>query len=471
MENPQFTDALIKGFTYEFPKALVVETVDGEVVALNCKTYVNGELVTGSFVADGTEVNILYVAEGVTGSVEWSDVIPVVDTESGKYKSKYFYTTDNALQIIDRKTNLEFVFNDNVQTTFINTISTGDLKLSFLYEVEKMNFSQMKLIVKDAFDMNLSVTFNLFYDMASNTWTIQLNNESVGSSYAVNKGSLSFTYSAKTAEVIDTNSEVVAKVTKYDNGDEFQGFSDWVYIDIAFAGVNGESLIALTQLSNQSMGYNKSSLEKAADEIKPIIVLDEAFLLRQTLGSKAIIPTAKAFDVLGQIVEFTVRVERGGQVLASGAGDQPLDITLDKAGYYDVVYYAKDTNGNYMSIPYMILVSDLTAPTITIENNLQDTYAVGDRITIPTYSATDNGDYCYIQVMVVLPNDEMRLLHYVENGEVTSLLDMGNYIYDASFKADENTFIAEKKGTYTLRFLAFDEYYNYTVKEITFQVK
>ncbi|MBO5737242.1 MAG: hypothetical protein J6S04_05495, partial [Clostridia bacterium] len=380
-------------------------------------------------------------------------------------------SVDETLQLIDQKTNLEFVFNDNVKTTFINTISTSDLKLSFLYEAEKVRFSQMKLIVKDAMDMDLSVTFNLFYDKASNTWTIQLNNDAVAVSYAVNKGTLSFTYSPSTYQVIDTNSEAVAKVTAYDNGDEFKGFSDWVYLDIVFASVSGESSIALTQISNQPMGYNKSSIEKAMDEIKPIIVLDEAFLLRQTLGTKAIIPTAKAFDVLGQITEFTVRVERGGQVLASGAGDEPLDIILDKAGYYDVVYYAKDTHGNFMSTPYMILVSDLTAPTLTVENNLKDTYAVGDRITIPTYSATDNGDYCYIQVMVMLPDDEMRLLHYVENGEVTSLLDLGHNIYDAHFKADNNTFITEKKGTYTLRFLAYDEYYNYTVKEITFQVK
>ena len=42
---------------------------------------------------------------------------------------------------------------------------------------------------------------------------------------------------------------------------------------------------------------------------------------------------------------------------------------------------------------------------------------------------------------------------------------------DASFKVDENTFVAEQKGKYTLRVVAYDEYYNYVVKEIEFQVK
>ena len=471
VENPQFIDALLKDFSYDFPEALVVETVDGAVISLPCDTYVNGEKVDGSFVADGEEVVIRYVAYGATGTAEWSDTIPVVDAEAGKYKSKYFYTVDEALQIIDQKTELEFVFIDNAQATFINSISTQNLTLSLLYNVDKVNFSQMKLIVTDAADNKLSVTFNLFYDKASDAWSLMLNDDVLPSAYAASKGTLSFTYSAKDYKVIDTNGEEIVKVTSYDNGETFNGFSDAVYLTIAFAGVNGESTIAMNKLCNQSMGYNKSALEKAKDEIKPIIVLDEAFLLRQNLGSKAQIPTAKAFDVLGQIAEFTVTVDMDGVVLATGAGDEALDLTLDKAGYYSVTYYAKDTNGNFMSLPYMILVSDVTAPTLTVENSLKKTYNVGDAIAIPEYSAVDNGATCYIQVMVMLPNDEMRILHYVVNGEVTSLLNKDHIVYDSSFKVDDNTFVAEQKGTYTLRVVAYDEYYNYVVKEIEFQVK
>jgi hypothetical protein len=124
-----------------------------------------------------------------------------------------------------------------------------------------------------------------------------------------------------------------------------------------------------------------------------------------------------------------------------------------------------------MSLPYMILVSDVTAPTLTVENSLKSTYKVGDQVTIPTYSATDNGDNCYIQVMVRLPDSEIRLLHYVKNGEVTSLLSKDHGIYDAPFKANDNAFITEKKGLYVLRVVAYDEYYNYTVKEYEFWVK
>lgn len=468
--SPNFTDVLLKDFIYEFPQAFAVETVDGKLISLPCKTYVNGNLVEGSFTADGEEMEICYVAEGATGSVKWEKTIPVVNAEKGKYKSKYFYTADE-IEIIDQKTNLEFAFNDNAKVSFINSISSQNIAVTFSYEVEKVNFTEMILTLTDGMNENLSVTLHLYYDQVNNQWFIQLNNDMVKSAYAAMKGILSLTYSARNYTIIDTSGEEIIVVKYYDNGENFQGFSEWVYLDIAFAGVNDESSMQLTQICNQSMGYNKSSLEKATDETKPIIVLDEAFLLRQKLGSMANIPTAKAFDVLGQITEFTVTVEMDGKVIANSKATERVEFVLDKAGYYNVTYFAEDTNGNKMTLPYMIMVSDETAPTLKVENSLKSSYQVGEGVKIPTYSATDNGDNCYIQVMVILPDDEMRLLHYVENGNVTSLLSKDHDVYDSNFKADDNTFITAKKGLYILRVVAYDEYYNYTVKEIEFWVK
>ena len=470
VKTPQFADVLLKGFTYEFPTALAIETVGGEILALPCKTYVNDMLVEGSFTAAGEEVAIRYVAEGATGLAEWENVFSVVDAERGKYKSRYFYTEDE-LQLIDQKTYLEFSFSDNAETTFVNSISSENLSVSLLYEAERTNFSEMSFIVTDAMDESLSVTFRFFYDKVGGKWSMQLNDGFGAFAYAESKGMLSFNYSAKDRKVIDTSGEAVGIVTVYDNGEEFKGFSDSVYFEIAFTGVSEQSSIYLTQLCNQAMGYNKSSIEKASDETKPLIVLDEAFLLRQKLGSTANIPTAKAFDVLGQIVEFNVSVEMNGQVIASGAADKKLEFVLDKAGYYNVTYFAKDTNNNMMSLPYMIMVVDETAPTLTVKDSLKDRYKVGDKVAIPEYAATDNGGKCYIQVMVILPDDEMRLLHYGKNGEVTSLLSKDSHVYDSNFKAGDNAFITQKKGRYVLRVIAYDDYYNYTYKEIEFWVK
>ena len=220
------------------------------------------------------------------------------------------------------------------------------------------------------------------------------------------------------------------------------------------------------------MGYSKASIDDAKDDIKPVIFLSEEFQIRQKLGSEARIPTAIACDVLGQIVEFTVTVKKpDGTVLFKGSATAPVKLTLSESGNYLVSYYAKDSNKKYAELSYMLIVYDETAPTLTITDSLADQYAVGDKISIPVYSAVDNGENCYVQVELILPNNEVRLLHYIENGELISLLDAENTLYNSSFKVDANTFVAETAGTYTLRFLAYDEYYNVVSYEMQFNVK
>jgi hypothetical protein len=145
-------------------------------------------------------------------------------------------------------------------------------------------------------------------------------------------------------------------------------------------------------------------------------------------------------------------------------------LKLDKAGNYLVTYFAKDSNGKSTEESYSVMVADETAPTLTVNGSLRSEYKVGDKISIPTYSATDNGETCCVQVELILPNNELRLLHYSENGEVTSLLAADNTLYNSSFKVDENTFVAEDVGIYTLRFLAYDEYYNTVSYEMKFNV-
>lgn len=471
VEDPYFTDALLAGFTYEFPKALAVETVGSDVIIIPCKTYVNGELVEGSFVAAGEEMVIRYLAEGQTGSVEWTETISVINTQKGKYKSKYFYTEDE-VQVIDEKNYLQFNIFENARLTFLNSLPSKDFSLALEYAKDNVHFTGMNFILTDAENHNLSVTLSFTYDSAADAWTLSVNNSKVA--YAVSKGIFSFVYSHADQKIVDTNGEAVATITAYDNGKPFAGFSETIYFDIEFTGVSAQSSIYFSNIAGQALGHNKKGddpLASAKDETKPIIVLDEAFLLRQKIGTKAKIPTAKAYDVLGQIVEFTVTVEKKGKVLYTGSATEKVDLLLDQAGNYDVTYFAKDSNNQKRELGYMITVADEIAPTLSVNGSLESSYGVGSKISIPSYSASDNNGDCTIQVMLIFPDNEQRLLHYSKNGSFTSLLDKENDIYDTSFKADSNTFIVQKKGKYILRFLAYDSDYNYTVREIVFWVQ
>ena len=100
---------MIKGFNYALTQPLVVEVVDGKVVEVPCKVYVNGELKNGQFTVDSDAVEIKYVAEGASGTSEWTTSIPVVDTEKGKYQSRYFLTEGN-IAVTDEATGVKLSF-------------------------------------------------------------------------------------------------------------------------------------------------------------------------------------------------------------------------------------------------------------------------------------------------------------------------------------------------------------------------
>ncbi len=476
VEEPEFTAAFVKGFKYDLPTVYVVETAEGKLQAVDCKISVNGELnTTGSFKASGESVVITYTAEGVSGTTVWEKTFSVVDTERGKYKSYYFHTESN-MEIKDEKSYVEFLFDEACSTQFINGLPRDSFTVNMSYDETKALFSNMTITLVDAYNVHRAVTIKFFYNKEANTWAIQMNHSEDMIEYASSRNILTFSL-LNGNKVMDESGVGIATMLFYDNGKAFEGFSDTLYLHMSFDGVEGASSMYITQIANQSMGYSKSSIDKALDEIKPIIILDEPVLMRQKLGSVAQIPTAKAYDVLGQVQEFTIKLELmtedGAVLLASGQATEKLSHTFDKAGNYRITYFAKDTNGKSMTIPYALIVADETAPTLTVKDSIKSSYSLGAKINVPSYKAEDNDGYYTVQVMVRLPNDELRLLQYNENGEITFTLRDAkeSLLYENAFIVDEDTFAAVYEGKYVLRVLAYDEYYNCTVEEFEFIVK
>lgn len=476
VEEPNFDPTFIKGFKYELPTVYVVESANGQMQEVACKISVNGELNTsGKFTATGESVTITYTAEGVSGTTVVEKTIPVVDTEYGKYKSLYFYTESN-MDIVDEKSYLEFLFNEACQTQFINPLATEGFAMTMTYEEATALFGTMKVTLVDAHNVKNAVTIEFIYDRYINMWAIKMNDSDEMIEYASSRNTLLFAL-LNGNQIMDESGVGIATIKSYDNGKAFAGFSDSVYLHISFDGVEGASSIRLTQIGNQSMGYNKSSLDKAEDEIKPVIILDEPVMMRQKLGSVAQIPTAKAYDVLGQVQEFTVKLEMmtddGWALLVSGDATNKLNYTFEKAGNYRITYFAKDTNRNSMTLPYALMVADETAPELSVKDSIKSSYSVGAKISVPSYKVSDNDGYYTVQVTLILPNNEMRLLQYNENGEITFTLLSAKEgsLYENAFISDEDTFVALYKGKYVLRILAYDEYYNYVAEEIEFIVK
>ncbi len=470
IEMPQLNKVLIKGFIYDLPQPFVVEVVDNAVVNVPCEVYVNGQLAGSSFTADGEAVTVKYVAKGKTGTTEKEITSTVVDTKNGGLQEKYFYT-EGDMTPVSEKSYLQLSFKGTAAAEFIKELYSDGFSFAFDYEKENVNFTAMSVILTDAADSNLSVTLRFAYDKVEDVWMLQVNGKGSKIAYTTSKGIFNFSYSSGDWGVADSSGTIVSKLKEYDNGLPFNGFSNLVYFRMEFEGGLETSSINLTKICNQSMGYRTSNKDDAKDTTKPVIFLNSEFQLRQQLGAEAIIPTATACDVLGQISQFTVTVSApNGSVLHSGSATEAVKFSLNEVGNYKVVYYAKDSNGKYQELSYLLRVYDETAPTITVNGTLKSEYKVGDKISIPGYSATDNNGNCTVQVEVVLPNNEIRLLQYNVNGQITWDLTSDKSLYKNGFAVDANTFVAEYKGVYVLRFLAYDDYYNCVVREIKFKV-
>ena len=117
-----------------------------------------------------------------------------------------------------------------------------------------------------------------------------------------------------------------------------------------------------------------------------------------------------------------------------------------------------------------MFVNNDIAPTLQVSALDKTEYKVGDTVTYPAYTASDDLGVCYVDVMVILPNGETRLLLHDDCGEITySLTD--SVLYGDSFRYSETAFKTERTGTYTLRYVAYDDQFNKVAHEITFTVK
>ena len=110
------------------------------------------------------------------------------------------------------------------------------------------------------------------------------------------------------------------------------------------------------------------------------------------------------------------------------------------------------------------------APELTVNSLEKTTYKLGDAVTIPAYTVTDNLNSCFVDVILLLPNAEIRLLTHDNNGQIVYSLT-NEALYNKSFINNETSFKTEQVGNYILRYVAYDDQYNRCVQELSFTVE
>ena len=470
LTRPTFIDddnlpkAYIKGFSYQVPSYTAYEVIDNKLTPVLCTCLVNEKPIKDCFTADNDYVQINYSANGETGSCISKDyIIPVIDTNKGANNEKYFYSEDDVDIALNEEDVLLTPTKDST-ITFINPLGVDDFKAYFNLENNVFKYANIRLI--DVNNQHNVISFK--YDFKNN-YVYNVNNKK--KEFATNNKEFLFRLvnDRSSANLYDINKNNLFNISTYDNGVAFNGFSDGAYLEIAFIGVKNsqnKAALSISAINGQMFG------NIGEDSNSPIIIYDN-FIAEQNIGDYLYVPTFKAYDVLGEVKETKIKIiDEDNNVLFNDdlSAFNGFSYKIDKANTFKVTYIAVDNNDNSRNKTQRIYVYDKTAPTLKVDKLNKTSYKVGDKFSIPSYVASDENNYYVVDVFVILPNNEMRLLTHDENGEVKYLLTDKD-LYDSSFIANNKSFKLETSGVYRLRYVCYDKQFNKVTVEYTFEAK
>ena len=321
-------------------------------------------------------------------------------------------------------------------------------------------------------DVNKVVTITITY--ADGKYFVALPHD--GNLYNLGqKGkSIGVSYNNGNYSVVGVDNAVCGKIACYDNGNAFEGFGDAVYIGVACNTQSGAT-INFTNIVNQTLGHRSSvGVIGSTDLIAPQIVVDDDADNNYNIGDTATIPAVKAFDVLNPIqsVKVTVIAPDGTRVLNNADGTTEHTIRLEQYGTYAVTYTATDNFGKRAPYYKTISVKETENPRLEVNTKaIGKTYKVGDKIEIPSYTVSDNSGGYNLDVMLICPDNYIVYLLNDNSGEITSCLNAENAKLPSGLLVDKKTFRLNKSGVYTLRFFAYDEFYNCVTVDVTIVVE
>jgi hypothetical protein len=342
------------------------------------------------------------------------------------------------------KNDFAFEFANNLQASFAMT-----LKSQANYD----NFSSLLITVTDAYDADCYLTFETTaIDNAKSKLVVN------GSSVFTMVGSMKnfgsgfvLTFNNNTLKLSDASAAVILALKSTAIGEPFAGFvSGFVSVKVEVKGVTAQTAVAVNAFNAHSF-----TEENRYDMISPYIVPAQELSLKNSRNSTITVPKALAYDVVDPDVYagITVYAPNGdvvtatdGTFLFEAPADKDYQIVLTSLGEYTLQYFASDVSDNSFDYGYYtIFAVDTTAPVITMKSYLKSEVKVGDELTIPEFSYSDDSSKTEdIKVMITVTLPQEMSYQIVEMGQ---------------------KFKFEQKGVYYVRFTVVDDFFNFTTVE------
>ena len=362
---------------------------------------------------------------------------PHVNADGSLDVAAYFHCNDIIFSAGDEF--FDFIIDgEDASFTFEQELAADNFSLTFAGAEENAGFEGASFYLTDSEDTSESI--KLQYAALSDSMSAFTLNDS-HRSYTVSASAfkesdydIAFNYN-KNAGTVEDSVNFSIPITTNADGSAFKGFeSGKVKLEVHLQGAKG-SFLRLKTINQQRFGniYN-------ADAVAPMICVGDT---PRTVAKDSVItlPTAYAVDVLSTKATVKMTVQSGdGEIVESIDGTRlegidpatAYQIKIEKYGIYRLEFIASDGINTTRDIVSRIRVLDGTPPVLKLSGTVSPSVNVGDKITFPQMTATDdNSENVSTWVNVQYPS-----------GKVT---------------CEQSSFVATEEGQYILTFCAMDE--------------
>ncbi len=462
-EDPILPLTYIKGAQYLVPDLYADDFSSGtqKIVKATAKVYAGTKELTvtdGYFVAEGTSVTLKYTAkDGLnrTRVQEYNIAVTDVGFTNKLDLTKYFIADGGVATVVNRTIeggNQKLIAlqaeEQNATFKFIRELNGRNFKTTFTLEEEKTNYEK---VILRLFDYENSKKY-VEVVLTNNDGKIAV--KPTGGMEIKTKfkfgGDVKDCFAQLEGNTLFICNEYFT-VKSYADGSEFKGFDKFVHFEMEFVNCTGTAEVIIKNINGQSMNNGLGT-----DVTEPNLMYigtkcpAEADL-NQTISFIPVFAT----DVLDPYayITLTVRTPDGeyataldGTVLKNVATDKLYQLKLTAYGGYTVTYKYADSNGNGRpnGKPMTVNCLDKQSPEISVSAN-QISGRVGQKITLPEYTATDNystGSAIKVYIQIITPD--------------------GIYLSYSS----KNGYTPTKAGVYTVRYYLFDANYNTQFKDV-----
>lgn len=412
-------------------------------------------LYTPQLQTDETEATVYITYETYCKGYESDALSKTYQVKVIKAGQIYDMFDRNDITVTPNKDYLDFsTQTDGAHMRYVNPLAAKNFEILFDIPVAENNFTTLRLTFTDSLDTTQKLTVDIVRNEGAKRCFVYVNGELCEMNGAFNGESNSpfhLIFKTTSNQLIDHEGRLITTLKSYADGSEYTGFdSGRFYVDFEFAGVTGKSTVRLEKLGNQAMYAEYDSMGNlidANDYIEPIIVISENIATKAEKYARVHIPSAQAFDAMDPYVACYVTVALNGQKFINRvSAEEGFDFYVNEYGMYIVTYQAEDCSGNEVVQRYVLSVRDSESPSLTVLGTIADKISLGGKISVPDAIALDRQGEAKVRVFVITPTGKMISL----DGQT-------------EYKPD-------KKGVYTLRYYAYDETYNSTMRDYTVRV-